>query len=62
VWVVAARAGADGVVRKGWLWRSLFPRLVVDTRAGPWLFEVVGANVKAAKIMQTLGRQPPWPR
>jgi hypothetical protein len=57
--VVPARAGADGVVRKGVLWRSLYPRLVVDTRTGPLLFEVAGAKAKAAKIMQTLGRQAP---
>jgi hypothetical protein len=57
--VVPARAGADGVVRKGVLWRSLYPRLVVDTRAGPLLFEVAGAKAKAAKIMQTLGWQAP---
>jgi hypothetical protein len=54
-WVVPARAGADGVVRKGWMWRSLYPRLVVDTRAGPLLFEVAGARAKAAKITATLG-------
>jgi hypothetical protein len=53
--VVPARAGADGVVRKGWMWRSLYPRLVVETRAGPLLFEVVGARAKAAKITETLG-------
>ena len=52
--VVPARAGADGVVRKGVMWRSLYPRLVVDTRAGPLLFEVAGAKAKAAKITETL--------
>jgi hypothetical protein len=52
--VVPARAGADGVVRKGWMWRSLSPRLVVDTRAGPLLFEVVGARHKAVKISTVL--------
>jgi hypothetical protein len=57
--VVPARAGADGVVRKGWYRRSLFPRLVVDTRSGSLLFEVAGASRKAAKIVETLGRQPP---
>jgi hypothetical protein len=55
--VVPARAGADGVVRKGIVGRSLYPRLVVDTRSGSLLFDVVGAKAKAAKIMQTLGRQ-----
>jgi hypothetical protein len=57
--VVPARAGADGVVRKGWYRRSLYRRLVVDTRGGPLLFEVARAKAKAAKIMQTLGRQAP---
>jgi hypothetical protein len=57
--VVPARAGADGIVRKGVMWRSLYPRLVVDTRAGPLLFDVVGAKAKAAKITETLRRQPP---
>jgi hypothetical protein len=57
--VVPARAGADGVVRKGIIWRSLHPRLVVDTRSGPLLFEVAGAKAKAAKIMQALGRSGP---
>jgi hypothetical protein len=56
--VVPARAGPDGVVRKGILWRSLFPRLVVDTRTGPLLFEVMGAKAKATKIMQTLEVRP----
>jgi hypothetical protein len=55
--VVPARADAVGVVRKGILGRSLYPRLVVDTRAGPLLFEVVGAKAKAAKITETLGLQ-----
>jgi hypothetical protein len=55
--VVPARAGADGVVRKGIVGRSLYPRLVVDTRSGSLLFDVAGAKTKAAKIMQTLGRQ-----
>jgi hypothetical protein len=53
--VVPARAGADGVIRKGVMWRSLYRRLVVDTRAGPLLFEVAGAKAKAAKITETLG-------
>jgi hypothetical protein len=55
--VVPARAGADGVVRKGWFMRSLYPRLVVDTRSGSLLFEVVGAKAKAAKINETLKLQ-----
>jgi hypothetical protein len=37
------------------MWRSLYRRLVVDTRAGPLLFEVAGAKAKAAKITETLG-------
>jgi hypothetical protein len=57
--VVPARAGTDGVVRRGILGRSLYPRLVVDTRSGSLLFDVAGAKAKAAKIMQTLGRQAP---
>jgi hypothetical protein len=56
--VVSARAGTDGVVRKGWWQRSPLPRLVVDTRSGPLLFEVMGAKAKAAKIMQTLEVRP----
>jgi hypothetical protein len=55
--VVPARAGTDGVVRKGIIGRSLYPRLVVDTQSGSLLFDVVGAKAKAAKILQTLGRQ-----
>jgi hypothetical protein len=57
--VVPARADADRAVRTGLTWRSLYPRLVVDTRAGPLLFEVTGAKAKAAKIMETLGPQGP---
>jgi hypothetical protein len=57
--VVPARAGADGVVRKGVLWRSLYPRLVVDTQGGSLLFEVAGARRKAAKIAETFGRPRP---
>jgi hypothetical protein len=34
----------------------LYPRLVVDTRAGPLLVEVAGAKAKAAKITRTFGR------
>jgi hypothetical protein len=55
--VVPAHAGADGVVRKGWYRRSLLPRLVVDTRSGPLLFEMAGARRRAARINQTLGRR-----
>jgi hypothetical protein len=55
--VVPARAGVDGVVRKGIVGRSLYPRLVVDTRSGSLLFDVIGAKAKAARIMETLGRQ-----
>lgn len=36
------------------MWRSLYPRLVVDTRAGPLLFEMAGAKRKAAKISTVL--------
>jgi hypothetical protein len=57
--VVPARAGADGVVRKGWWQRSPLRRLVVDTRSGPLLFEVAGAKAKAAKINETLGVRSP---
>ena len=35
--------------------RLLYRRLVVDTCAGPLLFEVAGAKAKAAKITETLG-------
>jgi hypothetical protein len=59
--VVAARVGADTVVRNGVLWRSLNPRLVVNTRAGSRLFEVAGAKAKAAMITETFGLQPSRP-
>lgn len=38
--VVAPRAGADGRPRKGWLYRSIFPRLVVDTAEASYVFEL----------------------
>lgn len=37
---VAPRAGADGQPRKGWLYRSIFPRLVVDTAEASYVFEL----------------------
>jgi hypothetical protein len=38
--VVPARAGADGRQRKGFLYRSVFPRLVVETSATAHVFDV----------------------
>lgn len=37
---VPARAGTNGVARKGWLYRSVWPRLVVHTRSGGYVFEI----------------------
>jgi hypothetical protein len=38
--VVPARAGADGRPRKGWLYRSWFPRLAIQTADDVHLFDV----------------------
>lgn len=48
--VVPARAGADGVPRKGRMYRSLFPRLVIDSTGGSFVFEVA----RAAKVVEQL--------
>jgi len=50
--VVPPRAGADGTPRAGILYRSLFPRLVIDCRGGSHVFEVAwGRARKAAAIL-----------
>lgn len=56
--VVSPRAGADGVQRRGFWYRSWFPRLVVDTGDGTYLFEVDWARVKqvADRITTITGR------
>jgi hypothetical protein len=53
--VVPAGAGPDGARRPGHGPRSAFPRLVVDTGAGAYLFEVNFAKRKAARIRDLLG-------
>lgn len=52
--VVAAGADADGRKRDGRGVRSVFPRLVVDTRESQFLFEVNFAKRKAARIGEAL--------
>lgn len=58
VLVVPPRAGADGVQRKGFWFRSWFPRLVVETGDGSYLFEVDwGRATQAAdRITSITGR------
>ena len=53
--VVPAGAGPDGVRRPRHGPRSAFPRLVVDTGAGAFVFEVNFARRKAARIRDRLG-------
>lgn len=57
--VVPARAGVDGVPRPGFLHRSLFRRLVVDTSADALLFEVRRAERVAALLAKVTGTRPP---
>lgn len=57
--VVPARAGADGVRRKGFLWRSLFPRLVVTTRDQHHVFETMFAKRAAARVAELSGNRRP---
>jgi hypothetical protein len=53
--VVPARAGADGVRRRGIRWRSVFPRLVVETAGDRYVFEVAfGAAKRAAARIRTM--------
>jgi hypothetical protein len=52
--VVPRGAGPDGRARDGSGPRSAFPRLVVDTAAGPYVFEVNFAKRKARRIQETL--------
>ena len=54
--VVPRAAGPDGQRTRGPLFRSVWPRLVVDTDEGPYLFEVVLARRKARRIARQLGR------
>jgi hypothetical protein len=56
--VVPARAGADGVRRSGVRGRSLFPRLVIETRGPTYLFEVMSAKGVARRISEVLERSP----
>ncbi len=52
--VVPRGAGPDGQPREASGPRSLFPRLVLDTKFGPQLFEVTSAKRTAARIAETL--------
>jgi hypothetical protein len=52
--VVAARAGADGVPRRGLSYRSMWPRLVVFTERGDFVFEVTRAGKVACEIREAL--------
>ncbi len=56
--VVPARAGADGVPRRGVLYRSLWPRVVVDTNESAYVFEVMRAGKVAAQIRSALVEAP----
>jgi hypothetical protein len=57
--VVPARAGADGETRRGRLWRSVYPRLVVESTGGRYVFDVAfgGAARAASRIGALVGRQ-----
>ena len=46
--IVPARAGADGKRRPGVLYRSLFPRLVLDTTQGSHVFEIAFGRARQA--------------
>lgn len=48
VTVVPARAGTDGQPRSGFAFRSPFPRLVVHTVNGPYLFDIARNQAKTA--------------
>jgi len=52
--VVPRGAGPDGQPREASGPRSRFPRLVLDTKFGPELFEVMSAKRTAARIAETL--------
>jgi hypothetical protein len=52
--VVPRGAGPDGQPREASGTRSLFPRLVVDTSRGPYLFEVLRAKHIADRIAEAL--------
>jgi hypothetical protein len=52
--VVAARAGADGVPRRGLSYRSMWPRLVVFTERGNYVFEVTRASRVAGTVTEAL--------
>ncbi|MGH8867255.1 MAG: hypothetical protein ACRDYU_04580 [Actinomycetes bacterium] len=56
--VVPARAGADGVKRKGVLFRSAFPRLVVDTRDGSLVFDFLRSRRIAERLQPLVSRNP----
>jgi hypothetical protein len=52
--VVPCGAGPDGQPREAGGARSLSPRLVLDTKTGPRLFEVASAERTAARISEAL--------
>ncbi len=53
--VVPPRAGPDGVPRRGILWRSLLPRVVIETKtSGEYVFEVTFAKRVAARVAETV--------
>lgn len=56
--VVPARAGADGIPRRGVLHRSLWPRVVVDATESSFVFEVMRARKVAAQIRWALVEAP----
>lgn len=55
--VVPARAGVDGVPRRGRLYRSPLPRLVIDTSDGSYLFDLDwgGAKKVAEQVRMAAG-------
>lgn len=58
--VVSARAGVDGVARRGFFHRSPFPRLVVETRERSYLFDVSWGKASrlAGQITAVTSRMP----
>lgn len=54
VYVVPPRAGADGIPRTGFMYRSAFPRLAVRTDDSAFVFEVTRAGKVAAVLRQAL--------
>lgn len=58
VWVVPSRAGGDRVQRRGFWYRSWFPRLVVETGDREYLFDIAWGKAKqvAQQISTITGR------